>query len=69
MDLSAYLSEQALAKLHTICLDNAWSQHPITLILDFLRLILSIEDGLKAKRLHHILFVKVGLASMALSER
>jgi ubiquitin carboxyl-terminal hydrolase 9/24 len=69
MEASSSLIQQALHKLYSILQDNTWSHHPINLISDFLKFILSIEDGLQASRFQVILFSKYGLATIALIEK
>ena len=51
---------QALIKLHAIALENSWNQHPLNVINEFLRLLLSIEDGLQLGRLQDILLQNQG---------
>lgn len=61
---------QALGKLLTIACDNTWNHNPINVINDFLRLLLSVEDGLQRERLYEILMQpKAGLAIVICHEK
>lgn len=68
--LNTFFMVQALGKLLTIACDNTWNHHPITVINDFLRLLLSVEDGLQRDRLYEILMQpKAGLAIVICHEK
>jgi hypothetical protein len=58
-------------RLHGIILENSWNNHPINMVNDFIRLILSIStDRLFAKRLQMALFANsVGYATVVFQER
>lgn len=69
IEASSSLIHQALNRLYLVIQDNTWSHHPVSLINDFLRFLLNIDDGLQTARFQVILFSKYGLATMALSEK
>jgi hypothetical protein len=51
-------------------MENSWSNHIGNVIVDFLRLLLSIDDGLQRDRLQEILLQsKHGLAVVAYHEK
>eukprot|EP01038_Epipyxis_sp_PR26KG_P004500 gene4500-6357_t len=69
-NISAKFIEQALRKLYAISSENAWNHHPVLIINEFIRLLLSIDDGLQQFRLREILNHPLcGLATIALNER
>jgi hypothetical protein len=41
--------------LLAVACENAWNNHPIAVINEFIRLLLSIEDGLRSERLFEVL--------------
>lgn len=69
IEASSSLIHQAMHRLYLVIQDNTWSHHPVSLINDFLRFLLNLDDGLQSSRFQVILFSKYGLATMALSEK
>lgn len=69
-DASSILISQSVSKLYAIASDHTWNQIPMNSIQDFLRLLLSIQDGLQASRLAAMLVgSQFSLANVILAEK
>lgn len=61
---------QALTKLLNVACDSSWNNHGTALATEFLRLLLTIDDGLQRDRLYEILMhPKAGIAVIAAHEQ
>ncbi len=61
---------QSLLKLFTIIADNSWNNQAINTITDFLRMVLTFDDGQQLQRLEYVLCGdRYSLGKIALNER
>jgi hypothetical protein len=69
LQLQTSTTHQALAKLHRVAPDTSWGQS-VNSLLDFIRLLLTVEDSLLPVRVRTVLLDQHhGLAAVAASER
>lgn len=68
--VSCNLLGEALEKLYSVSCENSWVPHAATMLQDFLRMLVSIDDNLLHGRLETIMLSpSYGLATVILQER